>query len=124
MMAWAPCMQWLIVPTPRRPLFDISRTSSGPPFRPLAGQDEIFPHRRARGGDVELDHHCCLLARHFVSLPVALLLPCRFEIAHPALHVADDVDRLPVLDETLREWIDARCLDAGVGIQRVGVAAE
>src|SRR5216117_256230 len=30
MMAWAPCMQWLMVPTPRRPLCDISRTSSAP----------------------------------------------------------------------------------------------
>ena len=28
MMAWAPCMQWLVVPTPRRPLSDDSRTSS------------------------------------------------------------------------------------------------
>src|SRR5215203_1159264 len=30
MITWAPCMQWLVVPTPRRPLSDLSRTSSAP----------------------------------------------------------------------------------------------
>ena len=114
-----------MVPTPRRPLcHGFAHLVGAPPFRPQAGQGEMLPHRRARGGDVELDHHCCLVAGHFVSLAAVFLLPCLFKIAHPALHFADDVDRLSVLDETLRDWIDAHCLDAGVGIQRVGVAAE
>ena len=125
MMAWGPCMQWLTVPTPRRPLCEVSRTSSArPPFRPQPGLGEMLPHRRARGGDVELDHGCRGLAGHFVHLPVVFLLPCLFEVAHPALHLADDVDRLPVLDQALRRRIDAHGPDAGVGIQRVGVAAE
>ena len=63
-------------------------------------------------------------AGHLVHLPVVFLLPCRFEVAHPARHLADDVDRLPVLDQALRRRIDAHGPDAGVGVQRVGVAAE
>src|SRR5437762_1627765 len=86
------------------------------PFWPEARQSEVLPHCWARGGDVELDHHCCLVAGHFVALAAVLLLPGLFKIAHPAFHFADDVDRLSVLDETLRDWIDAHCLDAGVGI--------
>jgi hypothetical protein len=31
------------------------------------------------------------VAGHFVSLALVFLLPGLFEIAHPALHVADDV---------------------------------
>jgi hypothetical protein len=118
-------MQWLVVPTPRRPLSKVSRTLVGaPPFWPEAGQDEMLPHCRARGGDVELQYARRFVAGYFVSLSVVFLLPCFFKIAHPALHFADDVDRFSVLDETLHDWIDAHCLDAGVGIQRVGVAAE
>jgi len=55
---------------------------------------------------------------------VVFLFPYLFKIAHPALNFADDVDRFSVLDETLYDWIYAHCLDAGVGIQRVSVAAE
>src|SRR4051812_31594706 len=84
----------------------------------------MLPHRRTWGGDVELDYGCRGLAGHLVHLPVFFLLPCRFEVAHPARHLADDVDRLPVLDQALRRRIDADGPDAGVGIQRVCVAAE
>ena len=59
-----------------------------------------------------------------MALAVVLLLPCRLEIAHPARHLADDVDPLAMLDQTLRDRIDAHGLDAGVGIERVGVAAQ
>src|SRR5438552_3072629 len=69
-----------------------SKLAAAPPFRPLSGQDELFPHGRARGGNVELGHHGCLVAGHFVSLAVGLLLPGHFEIAHPAINVADDID--------------------------------
>jgi hypothetical protein len=64
------------------------------------------------------------LASHLVHPPVVLVLPCSFEVAHRARHFADDVDRLPVLDQSLRRRIDAHRPDAGVGIQSVGAAAE
>jgi hypothetical protein len=41
-----------------------------------------------------------------------------------ACHFADDVDRLQVLDEILRDGINAHRPDAGIGIERVGAAAE
>jgi len=86
-----------------------------PPFRPQPGQGEMLPHRRTRCGDVELDHGCRGLAGHLIHLPVFFLLPSRFEVAHPARHLADDVDRLPVLDQALGRWIHAHGPDAGLG---------
>jgi hypothetical protein len=94
-----------------------------PPFWSQVGHGEIFPHHWARGGNVEFDHHCRHVAHHLVSLLV-LLLPGLFQIAHPARHFADDVDRFPVLDETLRDGINAHRPNTGIGIERIGAAAE
>src|SRR5208337_465903 len=65
-----------------------------------------------------------LVARHFATLAVVFLGPCLVKIANPALNLADDVNRLSVLDEALRVRVDAHRLDAGIGIKRISVAAE
>jgi hypothetical protein len=97
---------------------------SGPPFGPETRRREIVPDGRARCRYLEFDHHRRLVARHFMALPVVFRLPCLFEIPHPACHVADDVDLLPVFDETLSDWIDVHRPDTRIGIERVGVSMQ
>jgi hypothetical protein len=119
-------MQWFTVPTPRRPLRPPAPRAPHSPRAISAGvgHREILPDRGTRCLELELENESRLVARHFRALPIAFLLPGRLQIAHPAGHVADDVDRFLVRDQALGRGIDAHGLDAGIGIERVGMAPE
>src|SRR5579863_640458 len=83
------------------------------PFWPLTRLGKILPHLRARRIDVEFDHLYGVASRNQVSLAVFFIVPCSLEVAHPALHIPDDVDHFLMCDETLRHRIDPHRPDAG-----------
>ena len=57
-------------------------------------------------------------------MALILLVPRQRQVAQPALHFADDVDRLRVRSQALRIWIDAARLDERIGVQRVSPVTE
>src|SRR6476646_1245947 len=96
---------------------------SGPPFLPLPGHCEIFPHRLSRCGDIKIPGHISVRPRYFDVRALVLLLPRRFEVPQPELNVANDVDSFEMLDEPLRHWVHVHSLDAGVAVKCIGTAA-
>src|SRR6267378_689033 len=96
---------------------------SGPPFLPLPGHCEMFPHRLSRRGDIKIPGHVGLGRRYLDARALVLLLPRVFEVAQPELNVANDVDGFVMLDESLRRRFDAHGLGAGVAVKRIGAAA-
>ena len=97
----------------------IDKRVGWPPFLPLSWYGEIFPHRWARRGDIELKYRAGLLPCDLDAGLLVFFLPRRFEIAQPELDVADDVDGLVMLDETVCRRVDTDRLEAGVAVQRV-----
>ena len=118
-------MQWLTVPTPRRPPETDSRTSSAPRHFGRCPGTVKYSHTCGRRAAMSNSITCAAcVARNQVPAPVLFLVPRLFEIAHPALQLADDVDRLFVRDEPLRRRIDIHRPDAGIRKQHVGVVAQ
>jgi hypothetical protein len=85
--------------------------------------DEI-PNRRAGCRKVGLKHPDRVGALNNRARALAFPRPRLLEVAHPALRLADMLDRLGVLDEALRSRIDTHRLYASVGIERIGARAE
>src|SRR5437879_9671860 len=83
----------------------------------------MFPHYLSRRGDIKIPGHVGVGSRHLDMRALVHLLPCLFEVAQPEINVANDVDRFAMLDESLRRWVDAHGLDAGVAVKRIGAAA-
>ena len=59
-----------------------------------------------------------------MALAVVFTPPCLLEIADPGFDLADDLDRLPMLDKSLRERVDGHRQDGRFGIQSISMAAE
>src|SRR5215831_5334636 len=83
----------------------------------------MFPHRLSRRGDIKIPGHIGVGSRYLDMRALVLLLPRLFEVAHPELNLANDVDSFAMLDESLRRRVDAHSLDAGVAVKRIGAAA-
>src|SRR5215831_20506702 len=83
----------------------------------------MFPHCLSRCGDIKIPGHIGVGSRYLDVRALVLLLPCLFEVAQPELNVANDVDSFVMLNESLRRWIHAHSLDAGVAVKRIGAAA-
>src|SRR5215469_9303393 len=83
----------------------------------------MFPHRLSRRCDIKIPGHIGVGSRYLDMRALVLLLPRLFEVAHPELNLANDVDSFAMLDESLRRRVDAHSPDAGVAVKRIGAAA-
>src|SRR5262249_41099628 len=77
----------------------------------------------SRCGDIKIPGHIGICPRYFDVRALVLLLPRFIEVAQPELDVANDVDSFAMLDESLRHWVYAHSLDAGVAVKRIAAAA-
>src|SRR6516164_8186168 len=83
----------------------------------------MFPHRLSRRGDIKMPGYIGVGSRYLDMRALVLLLPRLFEVAHPELNLANDVDSFAMLDESLCRRVDAHSPDAGVAVKRIGAAA-
>lgn len=84
----------------------------------------MVPDHAARCPEIEVEHEGRPLRRNLVPIAGLIVLPGQFEVAHPTGDAADDVDLLAVIDEALRRVIDAQRLDAGLGVEGVGMRGD
>jgi hypothetical protein len=83
----------------------------------------MFPHLLSRCGDIKIPGHIGVGPRYLEVCTLVLLLPRLIEVAQPELNVANDVDSFAMLDESVRHWVHAHGLDAGLAVKRIGTAA-
>lgn len=84
----------------------------------------MIPDDDARGLEVEGEDEGGGGRRDLVALALVDVAPHGLEIAHPAGDGSDDVNVLADLQEPLRCGCDARRVDAGLRIERVGVGPD
>ena len=90
---------------------------------PLPGHCEIFPQSLSRRGDIKIPGHIGVGPGYLDARALVLRLPRLFEVAQPELNVANDVDGFVMFDKSLRCWVDAHSLDAGIAVKCIGAAA-
>src|SRR5262249_20221081 len=94
------------------------------PFLPVRRHRKMFPHHLSRGSEIKIPGRIGFVLRHLDVRLIVLLLPCLFEVAHPELNIANDVDGFAMLQESLRDRVYAHGLHAGVTVKRVSAVAD
>src|SRR6185437_11503907 len=89
---------------------------TGRPGRALSRIGEIFPRQLPGGLHINPESRNRVASADFDALSGFLGLPGGFEIAHPAAHIADDVDFLVMFAQTLRVGIYAGTPDEGIAV--------
>jgi hypothetical protein len=114
-------MQWLTVrrraARSRHPLRRRLRRRS-------TGSGEKFPGRLPRGLNVDDETRNRLGSGNLDPLARRIRLPTGLEVAEPASHIADDLDRLVMLDQALSLRVHAGALREGIGVEDVGMTGE
>ena len=86
-------------------------------------RDEV-PQSLPRRGEIPLYEHIGAGARNQGARRLGFPRPRFFQVAHPALRFANMLDRLGMLEVTLRRGIDPHRLHAGVGKERISMRAK
>src|SRR5262249_30534133 len=83
----------------------------------------MFPHCLSRRGDIKIPGDIRVGSRYLDMRALVFLFPRLFEVAQSELNVANYVDSLVMLNESLHWRVHAHSLDAGGAVKRIGAAA-
>ena len=90
----------------------------------MTGSGEKFPGRLPLGLNVDDETRNRLGSGNLDPLARRIGLPSGLEVAEPASHIADDLDRLVMLEQALRLRVHAGALREGIGVEDVGMTGE